>query len=322
MTFLARVGLSCLGMLLLGAVAVAEEDPIFSGPQPTEPLPALKVRDVQWKGKTPDSGIQFSAEPVEWIAADSKQPTLLIFVHELTRPGLGLGRALAAYGAELDGVFCGLVFLTDDGTSTEQWMKRAQRTIVQIRQKTRIGISVDGQEGPGAYGLNRNVQLTVLVAKGGKTTANFALVQPSVEADTLKIAKAVAAAAGAKPPTKEDLLKLTSMGRMARGKGARDKKKSDAPQVDLRPILAPLLNKQLEPAEVDALAAKVQARAEKEKPVRDAIGRAASAIVKAGRLENYGTPAAQKHLKKWAEQWGSSASPKAGKQPPRKSESR
>lgn len=309
---LMRIGAASLAVLVLTSANAAAEAPVFSGPQPTEPLPALKVRDVQWKGKTPAAGIQLSTEPVDWITPQSKQPTLLIFVHELTRPGIGLSRVLATYAAQLDDTFCGLVFLTNDATNTEQWMKRAQGTIVQLRQQTRIGISVDGLEGPGAYGLNRNVQLTVLVAKDGKTTANFALVQPSVEADSIKIATALAAAAGAKPPTKESLLKASRM-RMARGKGSRGKA-----AVNLRPILAPLLNKQLEPAAVDAMAAKIQARAEKEQPVREAIGRATSAIVRAGKLENYGTPAAQKHLRKWAELWGAGTDkqrPKAKSEP-------
>ena len=50
-----------------------------------------------------------------------------------------------------------------------------------------MGVSVDGAEGPGAWGLNREVAMTVVVGKDGKATANFALVQPSVQSDGPKI---------------------------------------------------------------------------------------------------------------------------------------
>ena len=48
-----------------------------------------------------------------------------------------------------------------------------------LRWRVPVGVSVDGLEGPGSYGLNRNVTLTVLVGKAGRVRANFALVQPS-----------------------------------------------------------------------------------------------------------------------------------------------
>ena len=53
--------------------------------------------------------------------------------------------------------------------------------------------------------------------KDDKVTANFALVQPSVAVDAPKIIDAIATAAGVKPPTAEELQKLTSPMRPARG---------------------------------------------------------------------------------------------------------
>jgi hypothetical protein len=67
-----------------------------------------------------------------------------------------------------------------------------------------VGISVDGIEGPGNYGLNRKVTLTVLVVDKGKVVANFAIVQPN-ETDAPKVAAAVAKVLGKKPPTAEEL---------------------------------------------------------------------------------------------------------------------
>ena len=312
-------------MLAIPGVLLADE-PVFSGPQAGEALPELKVRDVQWKGKRPEDGIQFSEEPVSWTADAADRPMLLVFVHELTRPGMALSRAVTRYASTLDNAFCGIVFLTDDRTKTEQWIQRARGTLIQLRQKSRIGISVDGIEGPGAYGLNRNVQVTVLVAKGGKTTANFALVQPSAQADSLKIATAIAKAAGAKPPTAESLAKVATMMNAKRGAAKRggdakgDAKGAD--RVDLREVLGPLLRKDLSPEQVAVEAKKVEAVAKDNADVRDAIGRAASRIVAAKKLENYGSPAAQVHLKTWARKWAPKKEQEPRRQPERQPERR
>ena len=50
----------------------------------------------------------------------------------------------------------------------------------------------DAHVTPGAYGLNRNVAVTVLVATDRVVSANFALVQPSLEVDAPKIFKSIA----------------------------------------------------------------------------------------------------------------------------------
>jgi len=72
--------------------------------------------------------------------------------------------------------------------------------------RTHIGYSVDGIEGPGNYGLNKECLMTLVLAKGGKVTANFALVQPGI-ADAPGIIAAMAKLAGdKKPPTAEVLL--------------------------------------------------------------------------------------------------------------------
>jgi hypothetical protein len=118
---------------------------------------------------------------------------VLAFVHEVTRPGLGLTRVLMQYAAQRkkDGLHAAIVFLTDDPTATEKWMMIPSVRDQALPQGVAVGLSPDGKEGPGVYGLNRNVSLTVLVAKENRVTANFALVQPSVQADGPKILKAI-----------------------------------------------------------------------------------------------------------------------------------
>ena len=66
---------------------------------------------------------------------------------------------------------------TDDKAKAEEYLTRARQSLNFIAP---VGISVDGGEGPGAYGLNRNVELTILIANQNQVTANFAIVQPSV----------------------------------------------------------------------------------------------------------------------------------------------
>jgi hypothetical protein len=133
----------------------------------------------------------------------------LVFVHERNRPSLGLARVICDYAAtkKTDGMTGGLIFLTADATGIADWVKVATAA---LPKGVTIGISTDGAEGPGAYGLNRKVQLTVLVVKDNKVAANFALVQPSVAADGPKIAGAIATAVGAQPPTAEEFQKLSA----------------------------------------------------------------------------------------------------------------
>ena len=63
-----------------------------------------------------------------------------------------------------------------------------------------VGVSPDGSNGPGAYGLNRNAMLTVLLGKDGKVTSNFAMGQPSLQVDGPKIADGLGKLLGVKAP--------------------------------------------------------------------------------------------------------------------------
>ncbi len=261
--------------------ASAEDEPVFSGPQVGEKLPGFEVRGVlgDVEGKNIDLVKQ----------ADGK-PLAIIFVHEVTRPSIGITRLIMDYAAkrERDGLTAGVVFLTDDATSVEAWVKRAAHA---LPTRVPLGISLDGREGPGALGLNRGVTLTVLVAKENKVTANFALVQPSIEIDAEKIAGAIVdVLGGGEKPT------LAQLG-VARPKGES--------VVNLRPVLAPLIQKTATPEDVDRAAAAVERAVADNPAAQRELGRIARTIVNSGKLGNYGTPPAQEYLRKWAEKYGS-----------------
>lgn len=198
--------------ILLTISAQAQEKPAeaakeFSGPQKGEAITPFNVRGVLGDK---------ASEEYDLVKQAKGQPLVLMFVHEVNRPSVGLARVVMNYAASLkkEGLHSGLVFLTADATETTDWTKRASGA---LPQGVPIGISTDGIEGPGAYGLNRKVTVTVLVAKDDKVTANFALIQPSVAADSPKIIEAIATAAGVKPPTAEELQKLIAPMRPARG---------------------------------------------------------------------------------------------------------
>ena len=67
------------------------------------------------------------------------------------------------------------------------------------------GISPDGREGPGSYGLNRNVAQTVIIAKDGKVLHNFAFTQPMLYTDPHFLG-AIAQAIEVEPATLEKWL--------------------------------------------------------------------------------------------------------------------
>ncbi len=67
-------------------LALAPQDAKFSGPQKGEKAPGFKVFDVG------------SRQDADYVADAKGGPLLLVFIHELSRPGAALMRALDEYG--------------------------------------------------------------------------------------------------------------------------------------------------------------------------------------------------------------------------------
>jgi hypothetical protein len=222
-----------LAMFCFSDQVAGADDPVFSGPQPGEKVVGFEVMAVygEQAGKTFD--------PIE---KSSGKPTLLVFVHKLTRPGVGLTRGLTAYARSLadKDVVSGIIWLSDDKAKAEAYLNRAKKS---LNFSVPVGVSVDGDEGPGAYGLNRNVELTILVAEDNKVTANFALVQPSIQ-DGERIAAELAKLVEAEPPSTEQIESFAYPGRSdamkrrmrRRGAGRRaaEPQNTDAPGKDAR----------------------------------------------------------------------------------------
>jgi len=179
-----------LGCVLGSAVGSAQEKNL-SGPQPGESISAFKVLKV--------SG-PFDSQETQ-IGGGSK-PTLLMFAHKVTEPAIGLMMSLEWYAAKHKDLNDEYVFLSDDRAETEARLRRwSQRPFL---SKAHMSVSLDGQEGPGQYGLNRNVDMTVLVAKNGKVLNSFALLGPN-NTDAQKILSAIAEVIGKERPSYDQI---------------------------------------------------------------------------------------------------------------------
>ena len=192
------------GLLLSTATACAGEDPpVFSGPQPGEKVTPFKVLGVydDQKGKEFD-----------FVSQAGDKPFMFVFVHSPTRPAGDLSRALLHYAdtREEAGLYSALIYLTDDMTEAERSMVRAYGW---WNCGPPSGISVDGAEGPGAYGLNRNVTMTVLIGRDQKVTANHALIQPS-DSDAARIIPSITKMVGGDIPTVPEVEFLRSPSRL------------------------------------------------------------------------------------------------------------
>lgn len=285
-----RLRILCLVALALSVQQYiqAEDEPVFSGPQPGEKLPSFKAKEVFG---------DLAGKEFDFIKQAEKNSVALIFVHARTRPAFGLTNTMMKFAATRSkaGLESGVIFLTEDPTATQAWMRLVEK---HFPKGVVYGISTDGIEGPGAYGLNRNVTLTVLIGREGKVTANFALVQPSIQADGPKILKAIVdVSGGGKVPSIAELAGPRYRGQPDKSTPAR----KNAPR--LTSLLRAVINKQASEDDVSKAAAEVEAYVDKNESAKKELARITSTVVNSGKLSNYGTEAAQKKLKEWEKKY-------------------
>lgn len=147
-----------------------QENKIFSGPQQGEPLPPLKVTGVfgELDGKEFDP-----------IALADGIPQILLFFEgsELGYKGLYIFLdnmpSIVVENAK-QGLQMTAVFLGNDPDDIAKGIKTEGDY---LPKRIPMGISREGREGPGSYGLNRNVAMTVIIAKDGRVLHNFAFQQ-------------------------------------------------------------------------------------------------------------------------------------------------
>ncbi|MDZ4403283.1 hypothetical protein [Prosthecobacter sp.] len=180
---------SCLLSFII-TLPLSAADPVFSGPQPGEATTAFKSVDIIGA----DAG-----KECDVITLNNGAPTVLVFVHGLERSMLPLMRAVDEYGGKFkDRLKTEFVFLAAERVGG---MEKYAPALNSIKLKGRPTLSVDGAEGPGNYGLNKECLMTIIAAKDNKAQASFALVQPGI-ADAERVIGAIAKMIGdEKPPT-------------------------------------------------------------------------------------------------------------------------
>lgn len=280
-----------VSFLRMSGTTFATEAPVFSGPQIGEPIPDLKLVGVfdEHEGKP----IEFAARLEDKEGPDA---SLVVFFHQRTRPAFGLTNAIVRFAESRKNLRSAVVFLSDDTTETTQWLGRVRQHLP--GKETVIGVSPDGQAGPGAFGLNRNVTLTVLVAEAGKVTANFALVQPSAQADGPSILKAIVdATGGGEVPTIDSYIGRAGMQRRA----GRATEPDNDPQ--LTGLLRTFINVDSD-ERVKEVAREIEAYVALNSAARKQLGQVCGRVAGSGKLENYGIPSAQSQIQAWAKKFG------------------
>jgi hypothetical protein len=186
--------------------ALTAADPIFSGPQLGEKTTSFKVIDI---GGSTDGA---ERDP---IRENAGAPTVLVFVHTVERSLVPLLRVIDQYGVERrERIKTEVVFLAPDHLGGEQ---RARAVNGSLKLRARVGLSPDGAEGPGNFGLNKECMMTIVMARDNAVTANFALVQPGI-ADAPKVIAALAKTCGDAEPPNVEALTAKQPGN-ARGRG-------------------------------------------------------------------------------------------------------
>jgi hypothetical protein len=206
--------LAFAGWLAVGTVPAA--DPVFSGPQAGEATTSFQVLEFAAQPGDSDRDSDRERDP---IAENAGAPTAIVFIHAIERSLVPLLRTVDEYGAlRKDRLKTEFVFLAADRLAGAERVKAASRS---LRLRGRVGLSPEGVEGPGNYGLNKDCLMTILAAKGNRVTANFALIQPGI-ADAPRVIEALARVCGdTNPPSLESLVPASAAG-MARRGGSRD----------------------------------------------------------------------------------------------------
>ena len=197
-----------LAVMLVCQATTSAQEAVFSGPQPGEKLPGLTVVDAQVSLGQPAGSA--AAKPYDLVASAKGKPSIYIFIHDLLNnksdePSLGLSYILSHYSAtrEDTGLVRNVVYLTDDVAALNAFLTKIGRALP--KKKTPLTICTQGLEGPGAWGLNHNLRMTVVIANKNVVTANFAIQQPGVAVDAERILAELVKVIGGTPPKLRDL---------------------------------------------------------------------------------------------------------------------
>ncbi len=147
---------------------------------------------------------------------------------------------------------------------------------------TPVGVSLAGSEGPGAYGLNRHVQMTILITNNDVVTSNFALVQPSINGDSVAVLRELVKVIGGKPPTLAEILSPRNQ-------------QIVATRIEL------MVDKSASDDNVQRLAGMLESFVGSRRDAKLKLGQVSSEIVRSGRFDD--RTKAIGYLRKWAKEY-------------------
>jgi hypothetical protein len=292
-----RSGLICTALFLWLFIPMATPaaDAVYSGPQIGEKTTPFRVQEII---------VGSQGNERDPVTENAGAPTALVFVSALERSLVPLLRVIDEYGAQrTNRLKTEIVFLFGDRVAGEARVKAASGS---LKLRARVGLSLDGTEGPGNYGLNKECMMTILAAKDNRVAANFALVQPGI-VDAPKVIEALAKVCGdTNPPTVEQLSERQgsraggpSMARegAARGNGNASRTGEDYPgAVPADPKLNSLLRQFIRPtndnATVDRLRKDIEAHIEGNADLTRQASNGWVRVLHFG--DRYGTPYARK----------------------------
>ena len=247
---------------------------IFSGPQPGEKLPPLKVRVVIGDN---------AGEDVDIVSDAKGKPIFLIFMNEWNEQVAELMRVITLYAEQRDKpeLVKAVVWLTSDPSDLETKLKGAGAR-GNMPKNTPVAISLEGPEGPGAYGLNRHVQMTILITNNDVVTSNFALVQPSIKGDSVAVLRELVKVIGGKPPTLAEILSPRNQ-------------QIVATRIEL------MVDKSASDDNVQRLAGMLESFVGSRRDAKLKLGQVSSEIVRSGRFDD--RTKAIGYLRKWAKEY-------------------
>ena len=263
---------------------------VFSGPQAGETLPKLKVSAVTGD----NAGKTFNALGDH----DGAQLIILAGPNRTSIRGIiGILRLVATVNdnskEQLTPI---LVYLGDD---KNQLAENANRYLQYMNGDPTIGISNDGRDGPGSYGLNRNVSMTIIFARDGKVVYNFPFPEGMLTPDP-HVLGAISEVIHTEP---EQMRKWLVTAAEERTRAAAASQQNRTGGLDIRALLTPVLDKNASDEVIDAAAKKIDLVLEGNKDAAASVGALTSRMVQ-GNLESYGTKRSQYHLFKWSRLYG------------------
>jgi hypothetical protein len=192
--------------------------------------------------------------------------------------------------------------------------------------RSTAGISIDGKEGPGAYGLNKDVTLTVLVAKDDKVLANWAIISPNeTDFPPIQAALDLATAPALDTPDamRAEILRLRAEIQALRAEvealkqaggraGAMEKQRGERMEEPKRPLpgrspedpqltglLRRLIRRDAEPSDIDAAVKEIEALVEGKEALREELSGSIERIDAVGYGTDYSKEARRKLIGKY-----------------------